>query len=66
MTEKFAIIGGDIHKLVTIKKGEDWAQYAWRIHEEGNKWWVPVPDGKKKGAYEISKNQHFVDAGRED
>lgn len=40
--EKYSIIGRDIHRLVKIKKGEDWSMHPWRIHERGNLFWVPV------------------------
>jgi len=39
---KFSIIAGDIHQLITIKKGQDWSQYAWRIDHDTDKYWVPI------------------------
>ena len=44
--DKFAIIGGDIHKLIRIKEGEKWAHHPWRIPEKDNWFWVPLPDEK--------------------
>lgn len=46
MENKFAIIGGDIHQLVKIKKNEDFSIYAWRIHETDDLYWIPVKDHK--------------------
>ena len=44
MEEKFAIIHNDIHRLVKIKSDDDWSMYAWAIHEDGDWYWVPVPN----------------------
>lgn len=45
--DKFAIIGGDIHKLVKIASKEDWSRYAWRIHETGSWYWIPLGNEKR-------------------
>lgn len=45
-TEKFAIIGGEIHRLVVIKPNDEWFHYAWKIKEHKNQYWVPVADEK--------------------
>jgi len=42
--EKFALIGGDIHKLIRIKKYDQWDKYSWRVHYKGNLYFVPVKD----------------------
>lgn len=47
--ENFALISGDIHKLVRIKDNEDWSKYAWRIHSHQNYYYVPVKDESKHG-----------------
>lgn len=45
--EKFSIIGGDIHKLISLKKDEDWSTHPWRIHEYADMYWVPISDSKR-------------------
>jgi len=47
--EKYALIGGDIHKLVRIKDDEDLSQYVWSIHSHSNYYYVPVKDESKHG-----------------
>lgn len=42
--ERFAYISEDIHKLVRIARNQDWTQYAWRIKEDKDLYWVPVPN----------------------
>lgn len=42
--EKYTIIGGDIHKLVKIKKDKDWSEHAWLIHFRDSYYWAPIPD----------------------
>lgn len=49
--EKFAIIGGDIHRLVSIRAEEDKVKFDWLIHEKDDLYWVPVPDHKKKNEF---------------
>lgn len=41
-----ALITEDIHKLVKIKKDENWCQYGWRISHDTEKdmYWVPIED----------------------
>lgn len=48
LESKFAIIGGDIHVLIKIQDGEDWSNHAWRIQEEDDLYWVPIPNSKMK------------------
>jgi len=55
MKEKFAIISGEIHRLVKIKPDDDWSEYPWTIYEDGDWYWVPVPNSYE--ASEVSK--HF-------
>lgn len=45
--KKYSIICGDIHKLITIKDGCDWSYHSWRIHESGDKYWVPVENTRR-------------------
>lgn len=45
---KYAIIRGDIHKLIRINEKDDWSQHPWRFHEEKDLYWVPVQDCKAK------------------
>ena len=52
---KHAIIGDDIHILVKISDDEDWTKYAWRIHEKGKWYWVPVQDCKREEKEEVAK-----------
>ena len=49
MIEKFALIGGDIHKLIRMKKNDSFCDYPWRIHYEGDLYFVPVKDESKNG-----------------
>ena len=44
--DKYTIIGGDIHKLVKLNKDIEWKKHAWRIHQEGCLYWVPIPNDK--------------------
>ena len=47
--EKYALIGGDIHKLVRIPTLKDTLKYAWYIHYSGEYYFVPVRDECKHG-----------------
>lgn len=47
-TEKFSIIGNDIHRLVRIKEGDDISDFPWITHETDDWYWVPVPNEKRK------------------
>jgi hypothetical protein len=47
--EKYTLISGDIHKLVKIKKDEEWTKYAWRIHSHDDYYYIPVKDECKHG-----------------
>lgn len=49
ITDKYAVIGEDIHKLIRIKDNEDWSKNGWRIHYKGNLYFVPVRDECKHG-----------------
>ena len=44
--DRFAIIGGDIHKL--IRKDQLNFEYAWYIPEDGNHEWIPIADEKRQ------------------
>ena len=52
MKEIFGIIGQDIHKLIRIKKNEDWTQNPWRIHDHKDYYWVPVTNFLKNTVIE--------------
>jgi hypothetical protein len=50
--EKFAIIGGDIHKLIHIDPKKEW-NHAWRIESDKKDWyWIPI-------ANELKENPKF-------
>jgi len=49
ITEEYALIGGDIHKLVKIKDDQNWTEYAWRIHYKDDLYFVPVKDNSLHG-----------------
>lgn len=44
--DKFAIIGGDIHKL--ILKSEFNPEYGWSVDEDEGHVWIPVPNEKRQ------------------
>lgn len=46
--DRFAIIGGDIHRLRRFKKNEEWSNFPWRIHEKNDLYWVPINNEKKQ------------------
>lgn len=56
---KYAIIGGEIHKLVRMPKGKDWTAYAWRIKEKGEWYWVPIPDEKRE-PFKLDPNKRYL------
>lgn len=37
-------IHGEQHHLYEIVDDDDWSQFAWMFHHEGNQYWVPVKD----------------------
>lgn len=47
MNGKYSIIGGDIHKLIRIPPNKKWDEYAWRIHEKDDLYWIPVENCKR-------------------
>ncbi len=50
MDEKFAIIAGEIHRLIKIKDISkiDPVKHPWYIYDSKDLYWVPVPDRKAK------------------
>ena len=44
---KAALIGGDIHMLVSLEPDRLDFPHPWRIHHNGNKYWVPIQDFNK-------------------
>lgn len=62
MTErKYAIIAGEIYKLIRIEKGKDWTRYGWRLHEEADWYWVPIKDWYKESHLSSRIEAHFED-----
>jgi hypothetical protein len=60
-SSQLAIIGGDIHTLITIKAGADWSSHPWRVHEAGNQYWVPIPDSKLEKTSGYWEYHRFLD-----
>lgn len=46
MKDKFAIIGGDIHKLVSERAASKMPYIGWSIKEKKGWVWIPLKDEK--------------------